>query len=137
MASIAGLGTSVDWSMPAGTAVPGGYGPPAPQQLPPLAAAPMPLAQPPAAAAYPAAAAGFVGGSFSPSDASSIESAEADDLLAGIRHALPGGAAALLARAGAPHAASPGKPGFADVLPAAATDADGIDDVLRLQPWLE
>jgi hypothetical protein len=73
-------------------------------------------------------------GSFSPSDASSIES-EADDLLHGMHSshvsrslAAPRSAAATRA---SPHAAK----GDA-ATPSLVGDADGIDDVLRLQPWL-
>ena len=108
------------------------------QQLPPM----HPLSGVPTAAVQGAAPAGFAG-SFSPSDASSIES-EAEDLLNGIhghisRQQLTAGtAAALLGRGtsalghmaggvGGKHAPMP--------LPTPA-DADGIDDVLRLQPWL-
>ncbi len=139
--------------MPSSSPASATFGSPAPQ-LPTAFAAPPPLPlvlgpQVPAAAALgpiaPGAAAavpGFVG-SFSPSDASSIESSDADDLLAGLHsHAgrlLPVGTAAaagmLAGRATiGPHVAISSA---AACPPAAAADADSIDDVLRLQPWLQ
>ena len=140
--------------MPASSPASATFGSPAPQLPTAFAAAPplplvpgphVPVATPlgPVVPGPAAAAAGFVG-SFSPSDASSIESSDADDLLAGLHaHAsrlLPGAAtvaASMLAGGHAaigPHVAigpAPAGP------PAAAADADSIDDVLRLQPWLQ
>lgn len=120
--------------MPASSAPLGGFGSPARQPVPAYAPAPPPS---PLQAAVPAPpAAPLVAGSFSPSDASSIESAaEADELL------LLGGLAGLV---GMPAAAPLGQglpsPGAKHSGPptagAPAADADGIDDVLRLQPWL-
>lgn len=113
-----------------------------PLPMVPGAAAPAAAPLGPAAPRPAAAAAGFLG-SFSPSDASSIESTDADDLLAALhgqagRPHLGSGAAAAGLLAGhttvGPHVSV-----AATALPhlaAAATDADGIDDVLRLQPWL-
>jgi hypothetical protein len=119
----------VDWSVPAAAA--NSFGSPARQHAAPLPQPP--LAAAPAAAAGTAAAAGFVGGSFSPSDASSVES-EAEDLLGGfhghLSRSLPAGGAAA---SGRPRAAPPAAKA---ALPASSGDADGIDDVLRLQPWL-
>lgn len=122
----------MDWSVGGSAAAAANFGSPARQ---PVAAAPQPPAAP-LAAPQMAPPAGFVGGSFSPSDASSIESNEADELLGALHaHVSKPAAAAMLARA-SPHA-SVAAGVHAAPAPAAAGDADGIDDVLRLQPWLE
>lgn len=139
--------------MPASSPASATFSSPAPQlpagfaAVPPLPLAPgahAPAAAPlgHVVAAPAAAAAGFVG-SFSPSDASSIESSDADDLLAGLHsqvgRLLPSGAA-LAAGMLAGHATiGPHVPAgsAAACPPAAAADADSIDDVLRLQPWLQ
>ena len=107
-----------------------------PARQPPPAFAPAPPPSPLHAAVPPPPAVPLVAGSFSPSDASSIESAaEADELV------LLGGLASLVSR---PAAAPLGqllpvagaKLGSQPTAGAPAADADGIDDVLRLQPWL-
>lgn len=105
-----------------------------PPRLSVVGTAPM---QPPPAAAPPAA--GFAGGSFSPSDASSIESSEADDVLGGLHNHLGRSLAAGAAAGMLVHSAHQGPPAGKGLHPsaaAAAGDADGIDDVLRMQPWL-
>ena len=70
-------------------------------------------------------------GSFSPSDAGSSESEAAEDLLQALHlgHALPVAATGGGVGAGVGWRQPP-------VAPVAAADEDGIDDVLRLQPWL-
>ncbi len=151
---IAGLG--VDWSMPTGVAAAAStFGSPARQPPAAYAAAPpgAASAQQPLSAAFTGATVAPVGpvagglvGSFSPSDASSIESSsEAEDLLAGLhglhtsRPPSAGGmAAAAAALARTPVlAAAPAKLPVPAPPANSVADADGIDDVLRLQPWLE
>jgi hypothetical protein len=158
-----GVARQVDWSVHGHA--PTSFGSPARQPASACAAAPGGLAsmlapgqamqqqqQQPAAALAPAPSPlgasgsgavppGFAG-SFSPSDASSIESSEADDLLNGLHghvsrpHAAHTAAtAALLARA--PRAGLAAKHAPPAPNGGAPADADGIDDVLRLQPWLE
>lgn len=81
----------------------------------------------------------------SPSDASSIESSEANDLLNGIHSHVSRGLApthhVLLVQPCPPGVQQllPGKAAVTAVAAAAVAaggDEDGIDDVLRLQPWL-
>jgi hypothetical protein len=164
--SCAGLGAArqVDWSVQGNA--PTSFGSPARQHASAFAAAPGGLAgmlspgpamqqqqQPAAALALAPSPLGASGsgavppvfaGSFSPSDASSIESSEADDLLNGLHshvsrpHAAHTAAtAALLARGGATRAGLAAKHAAPAPNGGAPADADGIDDVLRLQPWLE
>eukprot|EP00887_Chlorella_sp_A99_P000878 scaffold5.g878.t1 len=154
--SFGGL-AGVDWSMPVGAGA-ATFG--SPVRQPAAVQPPPPPTQPPTllhtqqqqgfTAGGGAGAAGAPGGAAaisasSPSDASSIESSEADDLLNGIHGHVSRGlghphpqyravqplaqhaAAAQLVKAAAP-ASMP--------MAAAGGDADGIDDVLRLQPWL-
>ena len=132
---------------PARQLPPHGYPPAAPPSSSPALTRPAPLqpsllSQLPLAPMAPPAAA-TLAGSFSPTDASSVESADAaEELLgglAGLGRQLPAGTAAAAALLSGAHAAPPPSPArpLGPSLAEPAADADGIDDVLRLQPWLE
>lgn len=141
--SLGGL-AGVDWSMPGGATATTAFGSPAQQPAPPAAPPVAPALPPPPQFLRAGAPVGQPASASPPSDASSIESSEADDLLNGIhghvRRGLQLHDAALMASpAAAPLGLPSAKAAAALASPAhvqIGSDEDGIDDVLRMQPWL-